>query len=217
METVFIFLLFIGGLCFFASMAAPRPGPPWRPEMVITNDGISYKGEDIPFAQCRHLFIERTLETYGSQKTTYYKLELTDRERNVLARETVSYSNNRPENEDIDAKEAFVDEILNRWHDSVLPQYEAELKSAGRIIFPARKGDDRSFIELTPSFVSVSSLDGGGRVALGGVTVKYWERGTFHIINSEQSINIDGNTFADLDVLKTLLERYICDPGRFFG
>ena len=29
--------------------------------------------------------------------------------------------------------------------------------------------------------------------------------------------NFDGNTFADLDVLKTLLDRYTCDPGKFWG
>lgn len=173
--------------------------------MVPTEQGVavsSSEPREIDFNNCRYLFVEAVNHNYnGMYGHTSYTLTFTDHYLDTVASELFQYNTNDEEDTRI---QQLVDEIIDRWHEHILPRYKDELEQNGKIVFPSLRSE-RMSVELTHTHISLSGISGDCEIALDDILTCIWIKGALHISGMRQSMKIPRADFADVDLLPELM------------
>ncbi|QOX79872.1 hypothetical protein FY034_13330 [Trichlorobacter lovleyi] len=173
--------------------------------MVPTENGVttsSPERREIDFNDCRYLFVE-AVNHYcsGMYMHTSYTLTFTDHSLDTVTSELFQYNTKDDEDTGI---QHLADQIIERWHEHILPRYQEELEQKGRLIFPSRRSE-RQFIELTHGHISLSSISDGCRIQRDEIATCFWHKGSLHISDGQRSMDIQRAEFADVDLLPELM------------
>ena len=173
--------------------------------MVPTEQGVAVsfpEHREIDFNDCRYLFVEAVNNYYSGMYThTSYTLTFTDHSLDTVTSELFQY--NTKDEEDTAIRQ-LADEIIDRWHEHILPRYREELEQQGKVVFPSLRSD-RSFIELTHTRITLSSASGNCEIELDEILSIIWIQGVLQVSGMRLSIKIPRADFADVDLLPELM------------
>ena len=184
----------------------PRPGLPKKPEFTATEGSFVFKGKDIPFTDCGHLFCSHTVHSLNGVYTgDTARLTVTDAGFDVICTHYYCFRTDREE--DVEIAEAC-DLVRRYWGEYQLSVCEKRLARDYKLIFRALENKN-NFVELTSRQVILSEVQTGGTIVFDSDVVEELHQGSIYVARKKQRLIIDMSKFADADVLRTFLHRFI--------